>query len=566
MKNLSIRIRLIFLVMIAVLLLIAVGVLGVRGMGLAEEALQRLFGEELIPFQELTKINTLTLENGYLLAAIEARRKVEIVGKEIVSTVDRDVLATDAALINANTEKINALWEAYSKINASPEEKKLAEAYYTKRLAFRDNVLIPALAAFEAGDVDIASALIDEKMEKYRNEAAEAMETLLLLKIEMGKGEYNQSQREYQEVRIETIGLILAGLALLCFIAFFTIRSIIGRTNTAYGYLKQMVDGDLNIEMKMEVQDEVTKILLAVSQLRNKLTDDVAVANATSDNLKTLIGQIQASTLQVSNSITEIAATTKQQEATSIEVSATTTEISATSKEISATARELVKTMTEVSATSEQTASLAASGQAGLVHMEDTMQQVMAAVGSINAKLAVLNEKATNINQVTTTINKVADQTNLLSLNAAIEAEKAGEFGRGFAIVATEIRRLADQTAVATYDIELMVKEIQSAVSASVMGMDKFSEEVRRGLTEVQQVSSNLTQVIEQVQTLAPRFEGVNEGMQTQAMSAEQITESLAQLSDAVQQTVDSLRQSSQGVAEVNQAMHDLSSSVAAHT
>src|SRR6202007_2042888 len=98
--------------------------------------------------------------------------------------------------------------------------------------------------------------------------------------------------------------------------------------------------------------------------------------------------------------------------------------------------------------------------------MEETMRHVMEAATSINAKLSVLNEKAGNINQVVITITKVADQTNLLSLNAAIEAEKAGEYGRGFAVVATEIRRLADQTAVATYDIEQMVKEIQSAVAA----------------------------------------------------------------------------------------------------
>ena len=84
----------------------------------------------------------------------------------------------------------------------------------------------------------------------------------------------------------------------------------------------------------------------------------------------------------------------------------------------------------------------------------------------------------------------MADQTNLLSLNAAIEAEKAGEYGRGFVVVATEIRRLADQTAVATYDIEQMVREIQSSVSAGVMGMDKFSEEVRRGMADMQQVLS----------------------------------------------------------------------------
>src|SRR6185295_1070055 len=154
----------------------------------------------------------------------------------------------------------------------------------------------------------------------------------------------------------------------------------------------------------------------------------------------------------------------------------------------------------EVFTAAEDSAALAGQGQAGLTRMESTMRQVMEASSSINTKLAVLNEKAANINQVVTTITKVADQTNLLSLNAAIEAEKAGEYGRGFAVVATEIRRLADQTAVATCDIEQMVKEMQAAVSAGVMGMDKFSEEVRRGAQDVQQVGTQLGSIIQQVQ------------------------------------------------------------------
>src|SRR5258708_3075429 len=177
--------------------------------------------------------------------------------------------------------------------------------------------------------------------------------------------------------------------------------------------------------------------------------------------------------------------------------------------------------------------------------MEATMRQVMEAGGAVNAKLAVLHEKASNINQVVTTITKVADQTNLLSLNAAIEAEKAGEFGRGFAVVASEVRRLADQTAVATYDIEQTVKEIQSAVSAGVMGMDKFSEEVRRGIDDVHEVGRQLSQIIEQVQALVPRFETANEGMQAQSVGAEQITEAILQLTESAQETVASLRQSS---------------------
>src|SRR6185369_918592 len=169
--------------------------------------------------------------------------------------------------------------------------------------------------------------------------------------------------------------------------------------------------------------------------------------------------------------------------------------------------------MGEVFTAAEESAALAGQGQAGLTRMEATMHQVMEASSSINNKLAVLNEKAGHITHVVTTITKVADQTNLLSLNAAIEAEKAGEYGRGFAVVATEIRRLADQTAVATLDIEKIVKEIQSAVTAGVMGMDKFSEEVRRGMQEVQHAGQQLTSIIQQVQALPPRFIAVTEGM-----------------------------------------------------
>lgn len=279
--------------------------------------------------------------------------------------------------------------------------------------------------------------------------------------------------------------------------------------------------------------------------------------------LSQLAGSVQRAALQVNTSATEIAATSKQQQATATETAATTTEIGATSRQIAATSKELVRTVGEVGLVAEETARLAGGGQAGLGRMESTMRSIMDASAGITSKLAVLNEKATNINAVVITITKVADQTNLLSLNAAIEAEKAGEYGLGFAVVATEIRRLADQTAVATYDIEQTVKEMQSAVSAGVMGMDKFSEEVRRGVEEVRQVGSQLAAIIAQVQSLVPRFEAVNEGMQSQSLGAQQITEALSQLSEAAQQTAESLRNSSMAIEQLNDSARDLQNGVA---
>ncbi|RWU25267.1 methyl-accepting chemotaxis protein [Pseudomonas alkylphenolica] len=303
--------------------------------------------------------------------------------------------------------------------------------------------------------------------------------------------------------------------------------------------LDKLRGGDLSVRLNLDRKDEFGAIETGFNEMMGELTN--------------LVSQAQRSSVQVTTSVTEIAATSKQQQATATETAATTTEIGATSREIAATSRDLVRTMTEVTSAADQASILAGSGQQGLARMEETMHQVMGAADLVNNKLAILNEKAGNINQVVVTIVKVADQTNLLSLNAAIEAEKAGEYGRGFAVVATEVRRLADQTAVATYDIEQMVREIQSAVSAGVMGMDKFSEEVRRGMFEVQQVGEQLSQIIHQVQALAPRVLMVNEGMQAQATGAEQINHALVQLGDASSQTVESLRQASFAIDELSQ-------------
>jgi methyl-accepting chemotaxis protein WspA len=336
------------------------------------------------------------------------------------------------------------------------------------------------------------------------------------------------------------ISLVFAVLAAgLC--GLLLMRAIMAPMNRIVQILEIMRTGDLSTRLNLERKDEFGAVETGFNDMMAELTS--------------LVSQAQRSSVQVTTSVTEIAATSKQQQATATETAATTTEIGATSREIAATSRDLVRTMTEVSTAADQASVAAGSGQQGLARMEETMHSVMGAADLVNAKLAILN-------QVVVTIVKVADQTNLLSLNAAIEAEKAGEYGRGFAVVATEVRRLADQTAVATYDIEQMVREIQSAVSAGVMGMDKFSEEVRRGMFEVQQVGEQLSQIIHQVQALAPRVLMVNEGMQAQATGAEQINHALVQLGDASSQTVESLRQASFAIDELSQVAVGLRSGV----
>ncbi|MGM3422024.1 methyl-accepting chemotaxis protein [Pseudomonas benzopyrenica] len=281
------------------------------------------------------------------------------------------------------------------------------------------------------------------------------------------------------------------------------------------------------------------------------------------EDLRGMIAKVQRAGIQVTSSTTEIAASSRQQEATSIEQAQTSVEVLSTTREIAANANALVRTMEEAVQVADETTQGAVQARSNLASMDSTMQRMVAATDSINAKLAALSEKSSHINKVLTTITKVADQTNLLSLNAAIEAEKAGEAGRGFSVVATEIRRLSDQTTAATDDIEQMLKDMNSAVSASVMGMDKFSEEIRRSVQEVASVSDQLAGVIEDVQKLPARFDIVLEGMQSQAVGAGQIAETITQLNDSTQQTTEALKATSEAVQYLQQAAQDLQSSVA---
>jgi methyl-accepting chemotaxis protein WspA len=453
--------------------------------------------------------------------------------------------------IRANRDDQRQLLAKYKTTIDTGQDQKNYDAVQdltNQLLPVEDAILVRGHSSDAAGGVTDVRSAVRNGLEPIFTK----MEADLEAMFEYNKGEAdNSAQRIVSIVRAAELSLgigFLTALALSLLCGYLLFRAVMTPLGRLLSVVETMRQGDFSGRLDLNRRDEFSAL--------------GGGFNAMADDLTTLIGQVQKSSIQVNTSITEVAATSKEQQATAHEIAATTTQIGATAKEISATSNELARSMDEVSAVAEQTATLASGGQAGLGRMEATMRHVVDAAAAINAKLAVLSEKAGNINQMVTTITKVADQTNLLSLNAAIEAEKAGQYGRGFAVVATEIRRLADQTAASTYDIEQMVKDIQSAVAAGVMGMDKFSEEVRRGMSEVQEVGGRLSEIIEHVQGLVPRLEVANEGMQAQAAGAVQISEALAQLSEAAQQTVESLQQSTLAIDELNQVSSGLRTSI----
>lgn len=330
----------------------------------------------------------------------------------------------------------------------------------------------------------------------------------------------------------------------------------IGQLQTVFYSLADQISEVVELAQKISSGDLTTQIQASNRPDEiGKLQTAFATMNK---NLNALIRRIQKSGVQITTSSTQIAASGKELEATATEQLASSNEVTATAQEIARTSQKLVKMMEQVASMTQNTATGASNSRDELEEMENTMRQLTEATNSITSKLGVMNKKAANINNVVVTITKVADQTSILSLNAAIEAEKAGEYGAGFAVVAREIRRLANQTAVATLEIEQIVKDMQSAVSVGVMEMDKFNKSVTDSVGRVNKISHQIGKVINQVQSLPPQFEQVGQSMEEQSQAAQQISEAMEQLTEASQQTVDALRETNSALEQLDDAARSL--------
>jgi methyl-accepting chemotaxis protein len=346
--------------------------------------------------------------------------------------------------------------------------------------------------------------------------------------------------------KAQIVGVIL-GLLLLIFSGLMGNR--LGRNVAGAVQAAQTIaDGDLTHRSNWKAGDETGRLQGSFNEMATRLSE--------------LVRQVQESGVNVSSSSTQIAASSRQQEAAISELAASATEIAATSTEIAATAEELLATMNDVNQVHHKAQDAAVGSQGGLDEMKMTMAAMVESTRVITDRLSAISEKTAKISTVVTTIMKIAQQTNLISLNAAIEAENAGELGLGFAVVAKEVRRLADQTAKASAGIEQMVKEMQSAVSTAVMSMDGFSDDIRQGANSVNLAATSLEELIEVTRALGPRFDSVREGMTAQAEGANQIAEGVRQIVESSEQAAESVRQTNNAIGTLTESAGELRAGV----
>jgi methyl-accepting chemotaxis protein len=260
----------------------------------------------------------------------------------------------------------------------------------------------------------------------------------------------------------------------------------------------------------------------------------------------------------VQSSSTELQAAANQQATASREQAAATNETTTTIRELVATARQIAESAQRVSQIAEQTASAARSGEQTVVRAQDALGGIKRQVDLVVTHMLELGQKSQQIGGILEIINELAEQTNILSINATIEAAGAGEVGKRFAAVADEIRKLADRVGGSAKDIRRLIDEIRSAVNTTVMATEQGTKAVDQGARQVGEVAASFSQIAGMVATTTEAAREIELSTKQQTTAVEQVNIAMVNVAQAARETEASSSETLNTAAQLSTLSRDL--------
>ena len=374
-----------------------------------------------------------------------------------------------------------------------------------------------------------------DEMRQQLNERLGKLHTDIRRLSEAGRAEINAIFGNAVRASIIAL-LIVVGLAVL--IAYLIGGSITRRLGTSIAYVTRVGGGDLTREITVDGDDELAELGQHLNQMTAGLRSMAETTRATAESVHAATAQIRASTQQQ-------AASVAQQLAAVEETTATLSEITESGAQINRRAQDVAHNAQAAAATSET----------GLKAVEDTnqaMDGIREQAEAVAENIVILSERTQAIGEIILTVNDIAERSHLLALNAAIEAAAAGEHGRTFAVVAGEIKSLADQAKEATAQVRSNLSEIQHGINASVMLTEEAVKRVGAGKRQTDATQATIRDLAESVQESVLAFQQIVAGTNQQQIGLEQVIQALQNIREASSQTAAGTRQLEGAAANLN--------------
>lgn len=282
----------------------------------------------------------------------------------------------------------------------------------------------------------------------------------------------------------------------------------------------------------------------------------------TINKLNFLLRQISRTGENVISSSGGIGSAAVDLEAAVVEQVASAKETDASTKQIADTSKRTAQNINDLADKINSAAEFASKEKSKLQKMSGIMEDLVGATGEFSKKLSVINKKSVEINEILSTIQSISERTNILSLKAAIEAEKQETSRKGFVVISRDINNLSETTSSSATKISKMITDMQKSVSSGVMEMDKFNRQIKTGAEEIEEIIEGIEEVVEEIRKLAPEFNFVDQTAKSQSESAAQISEAMSQLTKAAEQTKASLKSMKNVAVELESTSSALDSEI----
>ncbi len=332
------------------------------------------------------------------------------------------------------------------------------------------------------------------------------------------------------------------------FFLFGFIRKIMGPLKQLIPVASSLAEGDLSIRIETQRNDEIGQLLSAMKNMIEKWRSVVADVQQASGNVASAGQKLNQNAVQMSTLSTE------QEQRSS--------QVATAAEEMSQTIMDIAQNVNSIAGAAQVTLAVAKDGQGIVDKSVMEVKEIAETVDASSEFVRSLGDRSRQIGEIVDVIGDIADQTNLLALNAAIEAARAGEQGRGFAVVADEVRKLAERTANATSEISAMIKTIQEEVFKAVDSMENASGKVTVGVELSAHAGEALKNIVEKADELQLMVQQIASATEEMSTTSEEITKDIGQIASASRETSKSSSHTTQAAAELSRLSINLQTTV----